>query len=179
MAQQRLERRLIPRTLGLAAALLCAGCEADRPPPPTSSFGGLPVSGSFADAQRAGFTNCFNADAMRVRCRRHGVMLAGQGPFEAAVDLLGSGGGGGFDEITLWHDRDSYAVYKIRDALKGKGWRYCFTGTDHMGDQALYTRPDVPVLLSMDLSYWGKRRLRLIPVWKHKEPRCTPKYDLV
>lgn len=41
------------------------------------------------------------------------------------------------------------------------------------------TRKGMPVLLSMDLSYWGKRRLRLIPIWNRKAPRCTPRYDLV
>lgn len=31
----------------------------------------------------------------------------------------------------------------------------------------------------MDLSYWGKRRLRLIPTWNNREPGCEPKYDLI
>jgi hypothetical protein len=31
----------------------------------------------------------------------------------------------------------------------------------------------------MDLSYWGKRRLRVIPEWNKREPGCKPKYDLI
>jgi hypothetical protein len=142
-------------------------------------FGGLPVSGSLTDAHRGGFTACFNPDAIRVRCRRHAVMLEGQGPYEAAVDLVGRRGNGGFDELTLWHDTDQYAVYKIRDALKQRGWRYCYTGTDRRGDQVIYTRKGASVRISMDLSYWGKRRLRLIPEWNNREQRCNPDHDLV
>lgn len=114
-----------------------------------------------------------------MRCRRHAVMLEGQGPYEAAVDLVGGRGKGGFHELTLWHDTDQYAVYKIRDALRNRGWRYCYTGTDRRGDQVIYTRKGVPVRISMDLSYWGKRRLRLIPEWNDKEQRCDPDHDLV
>lgn len=177
--QQRLaERCLRARHVILTAALLCAGCEADRPPPPTAFYDGLPISGSFADAQRAGFTNCSNADSERVRCRRSGVMLGGQGPYEAAIDLVESRGG--FVELTLWHQQDQYAVYRIRDAMKGKGWRYCFTGTEHIGDQVVYTRKSTPVTISMDLSYWGKRRLRVIPNGsQRKASGCTPNRDLV
>lgn len=170
---------LMRRIATLSALMLCIGCDSDRPPPPMLLFGGLPVSGSFADAQRNGFDACFNPDAIRVRCRRHAVMLLAQGPYEAAVDLAGGRGGGGFYELTLWHDRDQYAVYKIRDALKNKGWRYCYTGTDRRGDQVIFTRQGVPVRISMDLSYWGKRRLRVIPEWNKREPGCKPKYDLI
>lgn len=167
------------RAGSLSALFLFSGCDADGPPPPHLTFGGLPVSGSLADAQRRGFTACFNPDAIRMRCRRHAVMLAGQGPYEAAIDLSGGRGRGGFDQLTLWHDRDQYAVYKIRDALKNQGWRYCYTGTDQRGDQVIFSRKGVPVRISMDLSYWGKRRLRLIPEWNQREERCTPDRDLV
>jgi hypothetical protein len=46
------------------------------------------------------------------------------------------------------------------------------TGTDDKGDQIIYTRKDVHVRISMDLSYWGNRRLRVIPEWSKKEQRC-------
>lgn len=137
-------------------------------------FGGLPVSGKLSDAQRAGFNSCVNTDAIRMRCRRHAVMLAKSGPYEAAVDLVGSDGRGGFDQVTLWHDRDNYAVYQITDALEQAGWVYCQTGEGRRGDQIIYTRKGSPVRISMDLSYWGKRRLRIIPEWNQQEPRCTP-----
>jgi hypothetical protein len=99
-------------------------------------------------------------------------MFEGAGPFEAAVDLVGGDGSGGFDELILWHDQDQYAVYKITEVLEKKGWKSCMTGSDDKGDQIIYTRKDVPVRISMDLSYWGNRRLRVIPDWSKKEQRC-------
>ena len=59
----------------------------ERRPPASLMFGDLPVSGSLADARRAGFTACIptNAD---MRCRREGVFFERQGPFSAAVDLM-------------------------------------------------------------------------------------------
>ena len=107
-----------------------------------------------------------------MRCRRAGVMFLGFGPFNAALDLNGSNGGGGFDQLILWHDRDQNAAIPIGSALERQGWRSCFTGEGHRGDQAIYMRPDAPVRISMDLSYWGKRRLRVIPEWNNREPRC-------
>lgn len=154
------------------ALLLLTGCGSHRSPPARLSFAGLPVSGSLADAKRAGFTACVQPDWVSLRCRRHGVMVAGTGPYEAAVDLVGSDGGGGFDQLTLWHDRDQYAVYKITDILDRQGWRNCSTGTDDRGDQIIYTRPGAAVRISMDLSYWAKRRLRVIPAASRKERRC-------
>ncbi|MEG3178055.1 hypothetical protein U1872_17570 [Sphingomonas sp. RB3P16] len=150
-------------------ALLFAGCSAPPPPPASVSFGGLPVSGSLADAKRAGFIDCVSPNWGSQRCRRHGVYLAGAGPYEAAVDLPD---GGGFDELTLWHDGDQYAVYKITDVLDRTGWRNCSTGDGERGDQIIYTKPGVAVRVSMDLSYWGKRRLRLLPASNRKEKRC-------
>ncbi|CAN5428790.1 hypothetical protein BH10PSE15_BH10PSE15_12630 [soil metagenome] len=98
-------------------------------------------------------------------------MLEGTGPYEAALDLVGSDGSGGFDQLLLWHDSDQYAVYAVTDVLEKQGWRSCNTGTDDHGDQNIYTHAGVPVRVSMDLSYWGKRRLRVIPGWS-KERRC-------
>ncbi len=116
--------RLLAWNGALAAAMLCAGCKpAPSPPPPSLLFGGLPISGDLADAKRAGFTACIYMDAVRLRCRRHGVTLLGQGPYEAAVDFGRGDGGGGFAQLTLWHDRDQSAVYKIRDELIRQGWR--------------------------------------------------------
>lgn len=147
------------------------GCGDYRPPPPHTAFGHLPASGSLADARFAGFTAC-HGDASTVRCRRNGIFLLGQGPFNAAVDLAGTDGSGGFDQLTFWHDRDQYAVYAIGDALERQGWTSCSTGQDDRGDQMIYTRPGAPVKFSMDLSYWGKRRFRILPSWNKKERSC-------
>ena len=158
----------------LLAPLLLAGCGSPphRSPPARLLFEGLPVSGSLADAQRAGFTNCIQRDWITMRCARHDVMLEGAGPYEAAVDLAGGDGIGGFDELILWQDQDQSAVFKVTEALEKQGWQHCSTGTDDKGDQIIYTRQNAPVRISMDLSYWGKRRLRVIPEWSKKERRC-------
>jgi hypothetical protein len=158
----------------LSLVILCAGCKPVRPPPPSLFFGGLPVSGDLTDARRAGFNICFNLDAIHMRCRRNGVMLENQGPYEAAVDLEGGYGEGGFDQLTLWHDRDNHEVFKIADALMHRGWKRCYTGDDRWGDQAIYTREGSSVRVSMDLSFWGKRRIRIIPEWNKRERRCIP-----
>lgn len=99
-------------------------------------------------------------------------MFLGHGPFNAAVDLNGGNGGGGFDQLTLWHDRDQSALVLIVPLLERQGWRSCYTGQGRRGNQAIYTHFDAPVTLSLDLSYWGKRRLRVIPRWNVQEPRC-------
>jgi hypothetical protein len=156
----------------IALALLLPGCGyADHPPPPPSSFAGLPVSGSLEDAYKAGFTRC-RSEWNRMRCRRNNVMLLGHGPFNAAVNLDGGDGGGGFDELTLWHDRDQDAAIAIGNDLERQGWRSCYTGEGRRGDQAVYTHADASVRVSLDLSYWGKRRLRIIPSWNDREDRC-------
>ncbi len=135
-------------------------------------FAGLPVSGSYADAQHGGFTDCIKLDAISLRCRRHGVMLLGSGPYEAALDLVGGDGSGGFDQLVLWHDHDQDAVYAIGDALEKQGWQHCNTGTEDRGDQMIYTRAGAPVRVSMDLSYWDKRRMRVLPATNRAERRC-------
>ena len=155
----------------MAFALL-PGCGGPtRPPPPPLSFEGLPVSGSLEDAHRAGFTRCWE-DTTEMRCRRAGLMFLGFGPFNGALDLNGSNGGGGFDQLTMWHDRDQNAAIPVGVALERQGWHSCFTGHGHRGDYAIYTRQGAPVRIAMDLSYWGKRRLRIIPEWNSREPRC-------
>lgn len=66
--------------LWLALIALLADCGPAPKPPATVRFAGLPVSG-FDDAQRAGFTICVQADWCSLRCRRHGVMVLGTGPY--------------------------------------------------------------------------------------------------
>jgi hypothetical protein len=146
--------------------LLVAGChgKALPPPPPAQSFDGVPVTGSLADAQAAGFTACL-ADNVAMRCRREGVMLAGTGPYAAAIDLKGSDGRGGFDHVTIWHDSDQGAVLAVGQALLKQGWRSCIRPTKDAtgGEYEEYTRADTPVRVRIDVSYWGKRRLMVLP----------------
>lgn len=156
----------------LLALTLVVGCRgADHPPPPPSSFEGLPVSGSLEDALRAGFTRC-RSEWTEMRCRRDSVMLLGQGPFNAAVDLDGGYGDGGFDQLTLWHDRDQSAIISVGTVLERQGWRTCYTGAGRRGNQAIYTHHGANIRFSMDLSYWAKRRLRIIPDSNGREGRC-------
>ena len=98
-------------------------------------------------------------------------MVLGLGPFNAAVDLNGRHGGGGFAQLILWHDRDQGAAIAVGTLLERQGWRSCYTGEGRKGDQAIYSHPLAPVRFSMDLSYWGKRRLRILPAW-NQERRC-------
>ena len=135
------------------------------------AFDGLPVSGSLADARFAGFTACVR-DSNAMRCRKNAVRLMGQGPFNAAADLAGGDGSGGFDQLTLWHDRDQSAVFAIGKALEDQGWTKCSTGRDGRGDQVVYSRPGADVAFFMDISFWGKRRFRILPAWNKKERRC-------
>lgn len=147
-----------------SAAAALAACDGDRgPPPSTLVYAGLPVRGSLADAKRAGFDTCLQMDGGHLRCRRSGVMLLGEGPYEAAVDLIGGDGSGGFSQVTLWHDRDQSAVLKVSDALKKRGWTFTYTGEGARGDQMILVHQGAPVHFSIDLSYWGKRRVRILP----------------
>ena len=136
-------------------------------------FDGLPVSGSLATARNAGFTYCI-AFTVDMRCRKQVVMIAGHGPYRAAVDLDGGDGSGGFDQLTLWHDLDQTAVFAVGDSLERRGWRSCYRNTSQgdWGDQKIYRHQGSSVRFSMDLSYWGKRRLRVIPEWNKRVPSC-------
>ncbi|KTF70645.1 hypothetical protein ACNFJ7_17010 [Sphingomonas sp. HT-1] len=165
MSQPFREDRRYWFAVAAGAALLVSGCASEPapPPPPTLIYADLPVRGSLADARRAGFDNCIRMDGGHLRCRRSGVMLLGQGPYEAALDLAGGDGSGGFRQITFWHDRDQSAVLKVGDALKQQGWAYSYTGDGSRGDQMVLTRKGAPVRFSIDLSYWGKRRVRILP----------------
>lgn len=160
--------------LMLAMALsLLAGCrQVDPPPPSTLILEGLPISGDLSDALKAGFTTCVEITTTEMRCRRTGVTFQGLGPFNAAVNLNGRKGASGFDQLTLWHDRDQNALLAIASALERQGWQSCFTGEGSRGDQGIYTHPSAPVRISLDLSYAGKRRLRIIPQWNNRERRC-------
>lgn len=161
------------RTLAAALAPLLAACEPTYPPPPAyRSFQGLPVSGSLADAARVGFTRCLDDSTSSLRCVRSGVRIQGLGPYEAAVDLLGDDGRGGFDRLTIWHNGDQYELQKVGQALKDAGWRVCFTGQDYKGDQAIYTKAGERVRVAIDLSYWMKRRLRLFREDDPRKPTC-------
>ena len=148
--------------------------EPDRVPPSAVFFAGLPVSGKLDDALRAGFDDCFATNAVNMRCRRHEVTIANTGPYEAAVDLTGSRGSGGFDQLVVWHDRDNYAVFQIADALRRAGWQQWYTGDDRWGDQSISTRSGFAVRASMDMSYYSKRRMRIMPKWNDRERRCVP-----
>lgn len=147
-----------------------AACGPAAPPPPDLAFDGLPVTGSRAFAERLGFTRCFDT-SNALRCQKDGVRLFGTGPYNAAVDLAG-GGASGFRQVTLWHERDQDAVYAVSDALQAKGWRLCRVGTEDRGDEEIWTRPGSPVRVSMDLSYWGKRRVRVLPEQGQPTGRC-------
>lgn len=164
--------RLRPCVRGLATLLL-AGCEPAYPPPPSPRyFQDLPVSGSLADARRAGFTRCLDDSAATLRCVRSDVRIQGLGPYRAAVDLKGGDGRGGFDRLTVWHEGDQHELQKVGEALKRAGWRVCFTGQDGRGDQAIYTRAGETVRVAIDLSYWMKRRLRLFRENDPLKPTC-------
>lgn len=154
-----------------AAVLLIRSEPAYPPPPPLRSFAGLPISGSLADSTRAGFGRCLKS-SVELRCRRSNVRLFGQGPFEAAIDLRGSDGRGGFDHLILWVRDDQRAVLSVGKALEARGWRACLKGRGRQGDQMIHTRPGAPALVSTDLSYWSKRRLRIFPAGAPNAPAC-------
>lgn len=159
------------RSISPLALLLSFGCSDHRQPPSLHVYAGLPISGSLSDAKRAGFQSCFS-DGSSMRCRRDSVMFLKHGPFDAAVDLAGGDGRGGFDQLTLWHDTDQDAVMSITEDLMTQGWRECISGNGRWGGQATYTHKGSPIFLALDLSYWSKRRLRVLPVPRQGVPRC-------
>lgn len=170
--------RLLPIPLALLAMAMTLPFlvqwraeEAYRHVPATRYFDGLPVAGRWADARKAGFTYCIDFK-VTMRCRRTGIMLMGRGPFSAAVDLAGGDGRGGFDQLTLWHDVDQDAPVDVADDLERKGWVSCRTKRNGWGDQYIFMRPGSPLRISIDISYYGKRRIRIIPEWNEPKPVC-------
>lgn len=141
------------------------------PPPASTVFDGLPVTGSLHDARRAGFTYCINFNTS-LRCRRDRVMLMGHGPFNAAVDMAGGDGRGGFYQLTLWHDLDKYKASDLARDLERQGWQSCLTMLHNWGDQNILRRKGSPIRISVDLSYYAKRRIRVIPERFASEPHC-------
>lgn len=159
----------------LLLPLVLAACDRGKPPRQFLAEG-LPIQGSLAQAQRAGFTDCIK-DFSRVRCRREGVMVLGKGPYSAAVDLYRSDGSGGFYELTLWRNGDQddkvEGVASVGDLLSQQGWSLCRTGpNDRTGDQEIYTRRGSRIRYSIDISYWGKRRLRIQPELHQPTGKC-------
>jgi hypothetical protein len=141
-------------------------------PPERLMFDGLPVTGSLGDARREGFTYCLDF-ITTMRCRRSGVMLMNHGPFSAAVDLDGRDGRGGFRQIILWHDREQTAPSDLARDLEAQGWHSCLTARHNWGDQNILRRAGSPVRISIDLSYYAKRRIRIIPEKFASEPVCS------
>ena len=141
------------------------------PPPPLQFFDGLPIAGSLRDARGEGFTRCMNFNSS-LRCRRSNMRLLRYGPFDAAVDLAGGDGRGGFRQIILWNDRDQDGAIDIGRELKRQRWHSCLTMLHNWGDQHILRREDSPVRVSIDLSYYGKRRIRIMPDRMAAEPQC-------
>lgn len=146
--------------MAMLACALAAGCS-PTPPPPELGFEGLPVMGGQAFAEKLGFRDCLET-SNALRCRKHGVMLYGKGPFVGAVDMK-EGKGSGFYQLTLWHESDQDAVLALSPVLTANGWVLCRTGQEDRGDQEIWTKPGSKVRFSVDISYWGKRRFRILP----------------
>jgi hypothetical protein len=60
------------------------------------------------------------------------------------------------------------------------GWRDCITGTERAGDQAIFTLAGAQVWISVDISYYGKRRLRIFPstATPKLSSKCIPQRGL-
>lgn len=156
----------------LLVLTLLASCGEKRQPPATFLFENLPVSGSLADARRAGFTDCLSHN-VEMRCRKEGVVFRRNGPFSAAVDLRGGNGAGGFDRLTLWHPSDQGALVAITNALRNEGWSECLTpmGSGWEG-QAIYQQKGSPIFIALDLTYWDRRTLKVFRAVPANIPRC-------
>lgn len=147
----------------MALALLTA-CdrEPDAPPPANLSFEGLPITGNLDFARSAGFTRCMELGRY-LRCRREGITFGGSGPYHAAVDAVGREGASGFHELSLWSETDQSALSRVGNAMVADGWQECRTGEEDRGDQRILTKAGSSVRISIDITYWGNRRLRIIP----------------
>lgn len=152
---------------------LASGCGRadDAPPPPRLSFQGLPVTGDLDLARQAGFTSCLEYN-IYFRCRREGVMFEGVGPFHAAVDARGTDGASGFREVSLWSVENQHILPRLARRLVSEGWSECRTGEEDRGDQHILTKAGSPVRLSIDITYWGNRRLRILPEAGQETGKC-------
>ena len=151
---------------------LLASCGEERQPPAAFLFDNLPVSGSLADARHAGFNACLSSN-VGMRCRKEGVFLLRHGPFSAAVDLQGGDGTGGFDHLTLWHSSDQSALVAITNVLRNEGWSECLKAVGGGCEgQAIYQHKGSPIFIALDLTYWGRRGLKVFPAATTKIPRC-------
>lgn len=158
--------------VAIAVMLLAGGCQAERMTPPANlKVDGLPITGSIAFARSLGFTQCLDFNAY-FRCRRQGLSFAGEGPYSGAVDTRGPEGSGGFDQLTLWSEDDQFAVTAVGKRLIANGWQLCRTGTEDRGDQSIYRKAGSRVRVSIDASYWGKRRLRILPERGQPTGKC-------
>lgn len=140
-------------------------------PPAAQRFDGLLVAGNLRDALAAGFTYCIDFN-VTLRCRRNGLMLLGFGPFDAAVDLAGGDGRGGFNQLILWHKGSQDVPVDVSQYLENHGWASCITARGNWGDQHIFMRKGAPVRISIDISYYGRRRIRVIPEWNRGGPAC-------
>jgi hypothetical protein len=152
---------------------LTAACdrEPDALPPANLSFESLPVAGDLAFARSAGFTRCMELGRY-LRCRREGIEFGGSGPYHGAVDALGDEGRSGFHEVSLWSETDQSALSRVGNAMVADGWQECRTGEEDRGDQRILTKAGSPVRISIDITYWGNRRLRIIPERGQATGRC-------
>jgi len=150
--------------MAMLAVAFITGCdrEPDAPPPANLAFEGLPVAGDLAFARNTGFTRCMELGRY-LRCRREGVEFGGGGPYHAAVDAVGREGVSGFHELSLWSETDQSALSRVGNAMVADGWQECRTGEEDRGDQRILTKAGSPVRISIDITYWGKRRLRILP----------------
>lgn len=137
----------------------------EKPVAPVAVFESLPLSGNKATALAAGFGDCH--EVMRsLRCLRHGVIINGVGPLNAAVDI-DEKAPARFDHVTLWHDSDQSAMLPLRAALEGQGWKSCLTA-----EAERFWKPPSPLRIAMDTSYWGKRRLVISAPPPDPKPYC-------
>lgn len=159
------------RAVAVAVLILASACQPARVPPANTMFDGLPITGSVPFAKRLGFSRCLQFNA-GLRCRRTDLHFMGEGPYSAAVDAVGGDGGGGFSQLTLWHETDQFAVTLVGKKLLASGWTLCRTGSEDRGDQSIYRKPGAKVRISIDASYWGKRRLRILPELGQPTGKC-------
>ncbi len=158
------ESGLMRYWVGILGLTLLAGCERtpDVPPPANLSFEGLPVTGDLVFARSAGFTRCMEL-GRNLRCRREGIAFGGSGPYHGAVDAVGDEGRSGFHEVSLWSETDQSSLSRVGNQMVAQGWDQCRTGQEDRGDQRILTKAGSPVRMSIDITYWGKRRLRILP----------------